>query len=465
MIELRDYQRSVVAAVREAFGRQRKHAPLIVMPTGSGKTATFAVMCHGAAAKGNRVLILSHRIELIDQISAALNATDTPHGFIAAGYGRVSAPTQVASVATLIRRLDKVDEPQLIIVDEAHHSRSATFSTILAKWPQARIIGFTATPIRLSGEGLAEIFDHLIVGPSMRELIDRGYLANYRLFSPPIVDVSGLHRRMGDFVASEAEALMDKPAITGTALQHYRQHADGLPALVFCVSIRHATEVAAQFRGAGYSAVMLEGNTDRAIRRGVINDFRAGRLQAITSVDVLGEGLDVPGAHCGIFLRPTQSLGLFLQQVGRILRPCEGKSHAILLDAVGNCQRLGLPDEPRDWQLTYDEEHRKRQSAVSVRVCQRCFCALPSGTPRCPECGFEFPLKPRQVEQRDGELIELTAEQIAERAERRRLGFQRSQADTLEKMIAYGRAKGVKGDVNRWAQHVLASRAAKRARQ
>ena len=461
MIQLRPYQLAGIAAIREAFGPLRKRAPLYVLSTGGGKTVLFTHIAHGAAGKGNRVYILSHRQELIDQISAALDLTGTPHGFIAAGYPTLDAPVQIASVQTLVRRLDHTTQPDLIVIDEAHHARAETFERIIREWPRAKLLGVTATPIRLSGEGLGTIFDHLITGPSMRELIEGGYLAPYRLFSPPTVDASGLHRRAGEFVTAEAEALVDKPAITGSALEHYRQHGDGLPALVFCVSIQHAKSVADQFREAGYAAFSIDGTMERTVRRGVVEDFRDGRIKVVTSCEILNEGFDVPGAHVGIFLRPTQSLGLYLQQIGRILRPCEGKSHALLLDHVGNCYRHGLPHAPQDWSLSGDDPTAKRKRAASVRICAHCFCALPAQARTCSECGYEFPAKPREIEQRDGELAEVTPEMLAAQAARRAERREQGRAQSLEALREIERRKVFRRG---WAEHVYHGRLAKRAR-
>ena len=458
MIHLRPYQSAGIAAIREAFGPLRKRAPLYVLSTGGGKTVLFTHIAHGAAAKGNRVYILSHRQELIDQISGALDLTGTPHGFIAAGYPTLEAHVQIASVQTLVRRLDRTPQPDLIVIDEAHHARAETFERIIREWPKAKLLGVTATPIRLSGEGLGAIFDHLITGPSMRELIEGGYLAPYRLFSPPTVDASGLPKRAREFVTAAAEALVDKPAITGSALAHYRQHADGLPALVFCVSIQHAKSVADQFREAGYSAFSIDGTMERTVRRGVVEDFRSGRIKVVTSCELANEGVDLPGAHVGIFLRPTQSLGLYLQQIGRILRPCEGKTHALLLDHVGNCYRHGLPDEPRQWTLAGDDGEAKRKPGAGVRICASCFRALPAQARVCSECGYEFPAKPREIEQRDGELAEVTPEMLARRAERREQG----RAQTREALMEIARRKGYRPE---WAQRVLAGRLAKQRRQ
>jgi superfamily II DNA or RNA helicase len=459
MIHLRPYQLNDVLRIREAFGRRQKKRPLYVLPTGAGKTVMFAHITAGAAAKGHRVLILCHRIELLDQISGALTDTGTEHGFIAGGYAKELRQTMIASVQTLVRRLDTIPQPGLIVVDEAHHARAATYEAILDAYPNAKVLAVTATPIRQSGEGLGKLFDDMILGPSMRELMDQGYLAKYRLFAPPTVKTDALHTRAAEFITSETEALMNKPAITGRALDHYRKHADNLPALIFCTSVKHATDVAVQFRDAGYSAVTLNGAMDREIRRGIVADFRRGAIKIITSCEVLSEGFDVPGAHCGIFLRPTQSVGLYLQQIGRILRPCEGKSHAILLDHVNNAMLHGLPDTPRQWSLD-GEDRKKKPKAPSVRVCPSCWRALPSATRECPApCGHVFAVESRTIRELDGELAELTVEEYQRRQERKSDGWDRHNAQTLESLRAFAKRKNYKPG---WAEKVFAARLAKK---
>jgi DNA repair protein RadD len=460
LIQLRPYQANDVARIREAFGPGRKKRPLYVLPTGGGKTISFAHITAGAAAKGNRVLILCHRVELLDQISVALKGAMAPHGFVATGYDDTIHQTMVASVQTLIRRLKSIPAPDLIIVDEAHHARAATYESILSAYPDAKVLGVTATPIRQSGEGLGKLFDCMILGPSVRDLMAQGYLAKYRLFAPPTVNTSALHTRAGEFLTGETEALMNKPAITGCALDHYRKHADNLPGLAFCTSVQHAADVAAQFRDAGYSAVTLNGSMERDIRKGIVADFRTGKIKIITSCDVLSEGFDVPGAHCGIFLRPTQSVGLYLQQIGRVLRPCEGKSHAILLDHVNNAMLHGLPDTPREWSLE-GEDRKKKPKAPSVRVCPSCWRALPGATRECPPpCGHTFAVESRTVRELDGELAELTAEEYQRRMQRKAEGFERHSAKSLEQLEAFARKKGYKPD---WALRIFQARMAKKA--
>jgi superfamily II DNA or RNA helicase len=456
VIILRDYQETGLTDIRAAFGSGHR-APLYVAPTGSGKTALFSMIAHGAAAKGNQVMILSHRVELVDQISAALDRSATPHGFIAAGYPTHAAQCMIASVATLIRRQNDASEPNLIIVDEAHHARAKTWEGVLSHWPRAKLLGFTATPVRTSGEGLGKIFDCLILGPTVADLTPQ-YLAPARVWAPPSIDTSGLHTVAGEYIASESEERANKPSVTGDALSHYRKHADGKAALAFCVSVKHASDVAAYFRDAGYSAVMLKGGMDRQLRRDAIADFRVGKIQIVASCDLLTEGVDFPGAHVGIILRPTQSLGLWRQMCGRILRPCEGKEYAYILDHAGNCKRWGLPSDEPEWTLTMDEERRKKKASVSVRVCPKCFAASSARALSCSNCGEQFAVAPRSmIEEKDGELVEITPEMIEKKRERQTQG----RMQTIEELRDYCRKRGWHPDR---ALHIMRGRQRKAGR-
>lgn len=468
MITLRSYQLDGIAQIRQAFAAGFK-APLYVAPTGSGKTSIFASIAESSEKRGKRVLILCHRTELVDQIVDRLNQFNITPEIIAAGYNRSAGksptrastrPVAVASVQTLVRRLDSYAPPTLIVCDEAHHCAGGnTWGQIVRHYSGARLLGVTATPIRLDGRGLANHFDKLIVGPSVQELTDMGYLSPARIFAPPTVDTSGLHIRAGDYKTEEIEALMDIPSITGDAISHYRKHAGGRGAIVFCTSVAHAHHVAEKFRAGGIDAIALDGTTDRQIRRMAVNDFKSGLIKVLTNCGLFSEGFDCEGIHAGILLRPTQSETLWRQQIGRVLRPAANKPHAVILDHVNMTQRFGLPSEPREWELTEDVERRKKKPAPSVRVCVKCFAASPARAQTCVECGHVFEVKSRQeIDEREGELVELTPEQIAKKRERREQG----RAATLAQLNEIARIKGHKPG---WAQHVLAGREAKKRRK
>ena len=468
MIQLRTYQSEGITDIRQAFVDGFK-APLYVLPTGGGKTVLFSAISESSQKRGRRVLIMAHRVELVDQIVASLNNFGVQPDIIAAGYQRRAGRglgraddnhIMVASVQTLVRRLDTIPAPTLIICDEAHHAAAGnSWSTIIRHWPNAKILGVTATPIRLDSRGLSSTFDKLIVGPTVRQLTDLGYLTPLTVYAPPTVDTSGLHMQAGDFKTKEAEALVDVPSITGDAISHYQRHAPGLPALAFCTSVEHAHHVAEKFRSVGIDAIALDGGTNRDIRRMAVQDFRDGKIRVMASCDLFSEGFDVPSVHVGIMLRPTASEALFRQQVGRILRPAPGKTRAILLDHVGNVSiRFGFPDEPREWTLTEDVVRKKKKPAPAVRVCTKCFAASPQRALKCVECGEPFPIKGRaDLIVKDGELVELTPAQVAAKKERREQG----RAATLAELEEIARIKGHKPG---WALHVLQARQAKKVK-
>ena len=464
MITLRPYQSEGIQRIRDAFvsGAQ---APLYVLPTGAGKSVIFSAIAESSEKRAKRVLILAHRVELVDQIVSALDAFDVRPDIIAAGYsrrkGRVTGhsttrPIAVASVQTLINRMDDYPEPTLIICDEAHHVAGGNmWSQIIRRYRTAKVLGVTATPVRLDGCGLGSQFDRLLIGPSVSELIAGGYLAKPRVFAPPSVDTSGLHVRAGDFKADESSALMDVPSITGDALAHYKKHGERQPALIFCTSVAHAHHVAEKFRLHGIPSIALDAGTSHDVRRMAVKDFRDKKILALASCDLFSEGFDAPGVHIGIMLRPTASLGLFLQQVGRVLRPADGKQYATILDHAGNTQRHGLPDEYREWALDKDIAPKKKPDNTSIKVCPKCFAASPSRAAFCVECKHEFEVKPRQsLTEKEGELVEITAVELAKKRERREQG----RAATLEQLKEIARIKGHKPG---WAEHVLAGRMAK----
>lgn len=448
---LRPYQSTDLERIRGEYA-SRHRAVLYVAPTGSGKTVLFAAVSHGAAEKGKRVLVICHRVELVDQIVAALEAEGMTPSVIAAGYPKRAWQVSVAMIQTLVRRLDTIPAPDLIVVDEAHHSTAATYAKVLAKWPAARVLGVTATPRRPSGDGLGTVYQSMIVGPSTAELTGMGYLAPARIFAPPTVDIAGLHIRAGEYVQTEVAERVGKPSVTGSAVEHYRKLAYGKRAVCFCYSIDHSKSMAVAFRDAGIDALHLDGVMSRDIRHDVVKDFRQDRIKVLCSVDVVSEGFDVPDIECGILLRPTASEIIHLQQIGRCLRTSPGKSEAIILDHVGNTAMHGLPTEDRQWSLDGAVQKRgKLKPSVSVKVCPSCFAAQRAGRPVCVVCHKPFPVDAREVEEREGELVEIRA--------RRQARMEQGRAETLEELRKFGQSKGYKPG---WADRVYAARQAKR---
>jgi len=463
MFSLRPYQQQAVADVRQAFAQGYK-APLLVLPTGGGKTIIFAHIAANVASKGKRALILVHRVELLRQTADKLRDSGAGIGLINPNYTpNLWAPVQVASVQTLVRRTNwNIPGFDLIVTDECHHVVSSTYRAILARFPNAYNLGVTATPVRGDGLGLGQnvggVYDLLLQGPQVHELIQMEYLVRPVIYAPKQkLDLSGVHTVAGDWNKKEVEYRVDKPQIIGDAVDHYRRICSGAPAVAFCVSVRHAHHVCEQFKAAGYRAAVADGSMADEDRVRILGGLATGAVQVLCSCDLISEGTDIPAITAAILLRPTQSMGLYLQQVGRALRPSPGKKNAIILDHVGNVITHGLPDEPREW--TLDGEQKKKRQAKekeekeNVRQCPECYC-VHHLAPQCPECGFEYPNDGRgDPEQTDGVLTEMTEahRQLLRKSKNQEVARARSMDDLL-------RIEKERGYKPGWAKHVHESR-------
>jgi len=451
-LTLRPYQHRAVHDLRLAF-RDGARAPLLVLPTGGGKTICMAEILRGVADRDRSAMVLVHRRELITQTAHKLTLAGVPHGIVAAGLPTTKHPIQIASVQTLVRRLDRMPfTPDLIVIDEAHHATAGSWKRVLDHWPDALRLGVTATPIRLDGRGLLAVFDRLVLGPSVADLVFTGYLAQSRIYAPPqVADLSALKRRAGDYATDQAADAMDRPTVTGDAIAHYKRLAAGQRAIAFCCSVQHAEHVCTSFNAAGIPTATLLGSLDPVRRDQVVQQFDDGAVQMLVTVDVVSEGFDIPAAGCAILLRPTQSLGLYLQQVGRVLRPAPGKTHAVILDHVGNVHRHGWPDDPREWSLEGVQRRTAAggPAAPSVRTCPQCFAAF-KPAPICPVCGANCAPEPRrQLRQVAGELKELQREAVRQRT------TERKRARTLPELLALAKERGYSPG---WAYKVHQSR-------
>lgn len=433
------------------------------MATGAGKTPTACEIIRLALAKGRSTLFLAHRTELLTQASDKLRIFGIPHGLIKAGHtGDLKHKVQVASVQTLVRRLaDIAFVPDMICIDECHLAEAKSYKDILKKYPNAYVIGLSATPGRLDGRGLGKPtgnFECIIPGPPMKELIDRGYLVPLRYFAPPAqFDTSGVASSGGDYNIGQLTDVVDKPAVTGCVVDHWQRIAAGRKTLVFCVSIKHADHVAEQFRNTGVRALAINGKWDAGLRAQALKDFESDKIDVLANCQLYVEGIDIPSISCIADLAPTQSLTRYLQRAGRGMRTHHGKTDCIYLDHSANVTRFGAPTEPREWTLEGSESRKKSaERALSVRVCPKCFAASPARAAHCIECGHVFEVKPRaEIESRDGELVELTPEQIEKKRERREQGRARS----LEELRDFGRRKGYAPG---WAIRIWEARQKKR---
>lgn len=484
MINLRHYQEEAVARVRVCFRNVIKSV-LFVLATGGGKTVVFTYIAQQMSFRKKRALILVHRVELLRQTSAALNKFDVEHGMINPLYSpSFDNYVQVASVQTIINRLNYLQAvnwiPDLIIVDESHHATAGSWRKIINHFselnPKMHTLGVTATPIRSDGQGLGVhhggLFEDLVLGPTPKWLMEEGYLVKAKVLSPPKqFDPSVLKRKRGDYNARDLENLVNKPVITGDAIDHYEQTCKGAPTIVFCVSVAHTEEVAQAFRERGYRFYAIDGTTEDETRKRILNGLADGSVQGVCSCDLINEGTDVPAATAAILLRYTQSLGLHLQQIGRVLRPVyapgynletrEGrlaaiaaseKPYAYVLDHVGNVgswvgsefiPNHGLPEEEHEWSL--DGEVKKRgkkkneEAPIRIQQCLSCY-AVHEPSPVCPECGHVYEIRNNKPKHVEGQLQEVTEDKIQKKEKRQEVG----QAESLDDLRKIAEERGYK---------------------
>jgi DNA repair protein RadD len=416
-IDLRDYQVDCIIRLRHCYTSGHR-APLLCLPTAGGKTVVFAAISYSARRKGKKILVCVHRRELLKQAVAKLAWAGLTCGVItpdeAPDYDQ---RVQVGSIQTLVRRLDKLPEFDLLIFDEAHHCRAAQWEKLIAAQPKAFLLGVTATPARLDGKGLGRAaggcFDALVIGPEVKELTNQGFLSPAHCFVPAQrLNLRGLKTVAGDYARSGLEQLVDAKII-GDAVANYRKHADHQPSIAYCISIKHAAATAQAFRDEGYRSVALSGKTSISKRDAAIAGLADGSVEVLCSCDLISEGLDVPVLGAVILLRPTKSLVLHKQQVGRGLRPSPGKV-LVVLDHVSNCLMHGLPDSVVPWSMNGVE---KKNPAPTWRS-PGCGCLNTMDVWECVECGAERPGgKPgnlRTVTTAVGELMELTPEMVAQ---------------------------------------------------
>lgn len=459
---LRPYQLDLIERTRGSI-RSGVRRILVSSPTGSGKTCLVAHMLSAAAARGKRSWLLCHRKELLEQsVSTFIEAADIYTGVVAAGYPTSGlAPVQVCSVPTLAKRGASLAQPDLIVWDEAHHIASRSWSAIAQQFPQAVHIGLTATPQRLDGKGLGAYFDTLLQGPTTAELIAQGWLSPYVYYAPGAhLRLDGVHRTAGDYNRHELSAAMEQSSVVGDALAHYRQHCPEARALVFAWSIEASERIATQFVAAGIPAQHVDGETPKAERTAAMKGFRDGSVRVLCNVELFGEGLDVPAVDAVFLLRPTQSLGLYLQQVGRGLRAAQGKTCVRIFDHANHWERHGLPDDARTWSLNGATKKSREGEALAAKRCPQCFGVTRPSAKVCPYCGVAFERKPREVDRVDGVLLEADLTELRALRDRRREFY--AQCSTLAEWHGLAKRLGYKAGWGyfQWQRSLLHRRSA-----
>lgn len=349
---LRDYQQSLVRQVFEQWAMGRVRRVLLQLPTGAGKTVVFSSIAQQFTHRNQPVLVLAHREELLLQAREKLeHVTGEAVGLIKAGYPENrSCSIQVASVASLVNR--QLPPAALVIVDEAHHSTAATYTALLEQFPHACILGVTATPSRIDGQGFKQLYDCLILGPSVRELIDRGYLSPFKLFAAPkTVDTTGVKKTAGDYNPKQLAKAVNASLVMGDLVRAWQEFAPGKKTVVFAVNVEHSQAIAEAYCESGVPAEHLDGNTKDLDRKAALERFARGETLVLSNCGLFAEGFDLPSIEAVQCVRPTSSIVLWLQIVGRSLRTHPGKEHAIILDHTENWIVHGTPDRPHHWSL------------------------------------------------------------------------------------------------------------------
>jgi DNA repair protein RadD len=452
-IQSRAYQDRAV----KFFGKSKAKRLLMTGPTGSGKTVIVARIIRQWIRQGKRVLVIVHRKELAVQmyeqlIRAGMKPSEVgvlmgTDAMSDAGKKRVrpEAPVQVCGIQTLIAR-DERPEADLVVVDEAHRIMADSYQSLLSDYPKARHLGLTATPIRFDGRGLADFYDELYVIEKPSKLVADGFLVEPKAFTVPEDKrpiLKGLRLSDGDYSTRQLEARVNKKSLVGTIVAEIQRHAMNRQTVVFAVGIAHAKHILKQLRRAKFRAEILTGETPQAERDRILKDFETKRIQIIVNCGVLTEGWDMPICKCVVLARPTRSLTLYLQMVGRIERPY-GNLRPILLDHVGVCLKrgFGLPTDDKDWKLVSSREPGNGFSDVLRKSCPDCDHVMPSACLECPDCGYVFQEPERVLDETTDRLIEFEAfRRRSESFVKTRPDILKTNPNWVEELVkAYGQA-------------------------
>lgn len=451
MIQLRPHQTELITNTRQAMSEHK--SVLLYMAPGGGKTVVAAYMAKGVQDKGRRAIFACHRDAILNQTAKTFDQFGIDYGFIAAGYPESDKSVYVASIDTLRKRVTETD---MLVVDEAHGSGAKTWNDIIQHYRDAGayIIGLSGSPCRLDGKPLRAAFDCMVMGPQPRWLIENGYLSEYKAYAAKRYDLSGLHTRDGDYLQAELDERFNRPSIIGDAVDTWRQYAYGLRTVAYAFSIKHSHAVVEAFNAAGVPAAHMDGNTPKKEQRRIIEAFADGDIKVLSSVEILTTGFDLSaqvGREVPIeavsLLRPTQSLALAVQMMGRGLR--YKPYPAVILDHAGVISTHGLPCQHREWSLDGHAPNKKPAGGIiATCICQECFAVFrPSYA--CPYCSAVREIDGRKIDIKEGELAEidiLAARQavVDEKAEADRKADRRKQgmSKTLDSMADIAASKG-----------------------
>lgn len=427
-MQLRDYQQTLYESTRQAFRHGKR--VLVVAPCGAGKSYIFSAMAQNT--KGD-VLVLVHRRELKEQ-----------HERLFLDLGITNA--RVNTYQTERNRLGQYPKPKLLIVDEAHLSRSQGWSEIV-EYYDTYTVGLTATPVRLDGKPLGSIYNSMVQGITTKELIAQNRLAPYEYYAPVNVDTDNLKIQAGDFLIKDLEKLMNDRAIYSDVLRSWERISGGEKTIAYCVTIDHAKRTADIFTAAGYPAVEIDGETPTKKRDQIMQDFRDGKIKILCNVGIISEGVSIDDITCCLLLRPTQSHALYWQQAMRCMRYQPGKT-AKIIDCAGNFFRNPLPDADVEWSLTVPvkkESRTDKNGDFKIRTCKECFMVFPTAHV-CPFCGAAYALDPKEIKAHEDIQLERITEEKKQELERIRKWQKREVAmcKTFRELLAIEKERGYK---------------------
>lgn len=437
-MQLRNYQQDEIDKVRNAFRRGKKRV-CAVLPCGAGKTVLFAYMSHNHIMmnNSNNVAFFVHRKELVDQTIATFDR-----------FGITDSRIHVEMVQSYANRLDSVEKPSLIVFDECHHIVSNTYKKIIDHFPDVSLVGLTATPARLDGTGLGEVFDDMEIGVDTRWLIKNRYLVDYDYYAPRInLDDAEWKPKGFDYDTQDAAERLDKAGIYGDVMKYLDLSRK---TIIYAPTLEMSRNIASRI---GDKAAHFDGDTPSKERSRIVEDFRSGKIRVLCNRDLIGEGFDVPDCDVCMLLRPTKSLTLYIQQSMRCMRYMEGK-RATIYDFVGNVFRHGLPDEKREWSLNGRMKcnNPSGEKDILVRVCKGCFRTYPGTNPICPYCSYDNGKTKKQIlEDKKAEL-----EQIKE-VEKRKKRIEEGKCRSYDDFLALAIKRGYDNPYG-WAWHRAKSR-------
>lgn len=465
-MQLRDYQHEAKRAVYESMRSNR--SVLLVLPTGGGKTVLFADIVRDAAKHGRRAIVAVHRRELIEQAARKLSDVGIVAEIVqgARKYSR-TAQCYVASVQTIARR-DDFPLCDLVIVDEAHHSIAPTYRALLDHQHTARVLGVTATPIRTNGAGLSDVFSDMIVGADIGTLIERGYLVGTRVYAAPLREsLALLPTTGGDYNGAALGRFMERSVLKGDIVEAYERHASGRKVVLFASNVELSIRYAAEYNARGIRAAHVDGETPEQERAEIFAAFARGDIRVLCNVGIATEGVDIPDCDCVQLLRPTKSLALYLQMIGRGLRAANGKTDCIVLDHADCTLTHGFAEDAREWSLRGKRAKRKDKDAPKITT-------VPLDGLSGGRNGLEHvrtvelrPMTAEEIAQREYPEVSPELLHLVQRVKRAGTVNKRGRVDAMQALRMYERGGGVPTQKDlefvarvagynwRWARHYM----------